>query len=96
MVAAGILDLSRDRNIPVIYQSAISLTDFRSVAIRDGLTGGVWREVWLGLTGQVEPVLAQGFGQSFSRDKEVHYAGLSQLKQIVSGLGLGVLLFEIM
>jgi hypothetical protein len=76
---------------PLIYQSAISLTDFRSVAIRDGLTGGVWREVWLGLTGQVEPVLAQGFGQSFSRDMEVHYAGLSLLKQIVSGLGLGVL-----
>lgn len=81
---------------PLIYQSAISLTDFRSVAIRDGLTGGVWREVWLGLTGQVEPVLAQGFGQSFSRDMEVHYAGLSLLKQIVSGLGLGVLLFEVM
>jgi hypothetical protein len=30
---------------PLIFQVAISLTDFNSISIKDGLTGGVWREV---------------------------------------------------
>lgn len=91
----GILVLAMIALFPLIFQFAMSLTDFRAVAIRDGLTGGVWREVWLGLTGQVEPVIVEDIGQSFSRTKEVSYAGISMLKQLLSGLGIGVLLFEI-
>ena len=91
----GILVLAMIALFPLIFQFAMSLTDFRAVAIRDGLTGGVWREVWLGLTGQVEPVIVEDIGQSFSRTKEVSYAEISMLKQLVSGLGIGVLLFEI-
>ena len=73
----------------------MSLTDFRATAIRDGLTGGVWREVWLGLTGQVEPVVVESIDQSFSRINEVSYAGISMLKQLLSSIGVSVMIFEI-
>ncbi len=39
---------------PLIFQFAMSLTDFNSTSIMDGLKGGVWREVWGGLTGQIK------------------------------------------
>ncbi len=42
---------------PLLFQSAMSLTDFSSLSIRDGLSGGVWREVARGLTFQVDPVV---------------------------------------
>ena len=32
---------------PMLFQLAMSLTDFQASSIRDGLTGGVLREVWL-------------------------------------------------
>jgi ABC-type sugar transport system permease subunit len=57
--------------VPLLYQIAISLTDFNSAAIRDGLNGGVWREVIGGLTGQITPSLS-GYP---SRANTVHYTG---------------------
>lgn len=92
----GLLVLGTIALFPLIYQVAIALTDFRAVAIRDGLTGGVWREVWLGLTGQVGPVDISALSQTLSRDREVHYAGFSVLKELVSGLGVGILIFEVL
>jgi ABC-type sugar transport system permease subunit len=59
LIALGLMAL-----FPLIFQFAMALTDFNVVSIRDGLTGGVWREVWLGLTGQVQPanlVLSSNF-----------------------------------
>ena len=91
----GILVLTTIALFPLIYQVAMSLTDFRATAIRDGLTGGVWREVWLGITGQVEPVVVESIDQSFSRINEVSYAGISMLKQLVSSIGISVIMFEI-
>ncbi len=42
---------------PLVFQTAMSLTDFSSLSIRDGLNGGVWREIARGLTFQVDPVV---------------------------------------
>ncbi len=78
---------------PMIYQAAMSLTDFSAVAIRDGLSGGVWREVWRGLTGQVEPVAAELFGRPSG--KMVHYAGLALLLQLLFGAAAPLVVYEI-
>jgi ABC-type sugar transport system permease subunit len=51
LVALGVITL-----FPLIYQGAMAITDFNILSIRDGLRGGVMREAWLGLTGQVDPV----------------------------------------
>ena len=50
---------------PLIFEFMMSLTDFNARSIKDGLTGGVFREAWLGLTGQVEPVPIE-FGANVS------------------------------
>jgi ABC-type sugar transport system permease subunit len=91
----GLVILAAIALFPLVFQLAISLTDFKATAIRDGLTGGVWREVWLGLSGQIEPVVVDELGQSFSSIREVSYVGLSLLKQLFSGLGVSVLVFEV-
>ena len=41
---------------PLVYQAAMSVTDFSAISIKDGLNGGVLREAWRGLTGQADPV----------------------------------------
>ncbi len=38
---------------PLVFQFAVSMTDFSSASIRDGFNGGIWRAVSGGLTGQV-------------------------------------------
>ena len=51
------------------------MTDFNSISIKDGLNGGIWREVWGGITGQIAVAL-----QKFPyRSKEVHYLGYRTL-----------------
>jgi len=57
---------------PIIFQFAISLTDFNSIAIKDGLNGGVWRAVREGLSGKVTAA-----DPEFPfRSKEVQYLGI--------------------
>lgn len=90
----GLFVLGAIAIFPMIFQLAMSLTDFSSPAIRDGLSGGVWREAWLGLTGQVEPVVVEMFRRSTSR--QVHYAGLSMLIQLLSGAAVDLVVFGIM
>jgi ABC-type sugar transport system permease subunit len=78
---------------PMIYQTAMSLTDFGATAIKDGLNGGVWREVWRGLTGQVDPVATTVFGRSTAR--EVHYAGAGVFLQLLSGAASELVVYEV-
>jgi arabinogalactan oligomer/maltooligosaccharide transport system permease protein len=80
---------------PLIYQGAMSLTDFGATAIKDGLNGGVWREVWQGLTGQVKPVAVDPFSFSRSSSKQVHYAGPVVLVQLLFGVGAEILVYEL-
>jgi ABC-type sugar transport system permease subunit len=57
--------------LPLLYQLGVSITDFSSTSIKDGFNGGIWREIWGGLTGVVDPISAN----LQSHSKEVHYIG---------------------
>jgi arabinogalactan oligomer/maltooligosaccharide transport system permease protein len=89
----GALTLILLAGYPLVYQAAVALTDFNALAIRDGMTGGVWREVWLGLTGQVEPVRLGNVFEGGVRSREVSYAGPGLLLAVLGGAD--VLAFEI-
>ena len=72
---------------PLIYQFGVSLTDFNSLSIRDGFNGGIWRELWGGFTGRIDPIETD----FRSRSTIVQFLGFSiylpALKQILnSGL----------
>ncbi len=76
--------------VPLFYQLGVSMTDFNSVSIKDGLNGGIWREVWGGITGQIGVAL-----QNFPyRSKEVHYLGLSNFKPVFDYLSQQQVLFN--
>jgi len=81
---------------PLIYQLGIALTDFNAISIRDGINGGIWREVREGLTGQVEPLEIDLFSFSRSSVKEVRYVGPRPLLQFFGDVGSGLLIFEIL
>lgn len=81
---------------PLIYQGAMALTDINGISIRDGINGGVWREVWLGLTGQVTAQPIDLFATTPATSQRVHYAGPGVLLQILAGLGASLLLFDTM
>jgi ABC-type sugar transport system permease subunit len=68
--------------LPLLFQLGVSSTDFNSVSIRDGLNGGITREVWKGLTGQVK---ANDFSFPF-RSTSVHYVGLNSYLPLLSYL----------
>jgi arabinogalactan oligomer/maltooligosaccharide transport system permease protein len=78
---------------PLLFQFAISLTDFNSVSIRDGLTGGVWREVWGGITGQIDPA-----NPEFPfRSLEVQYLGWRTYSPVFEWITAdGYLIFNIL
>ena len=92
LVALGLLAV-----FPLIYQVAMALTDFNLTSIRDGMTGGVWRAVWEGLTGQARPV-AVDIGEVFRgglRMNRVHYAGPGVFLSLVSGSATDLLVFNV-
>ncbi len=80
---------------PFIYQSAMSLTDFNAISIRDGINGGVWRAAWYGLTGQEKAAPLSIFGRG-SQSKTVHYAGPALLGQLLLGAAPDVLAFNLL
>ena len=47
---------------PLIFQSAMALTNLSTDSLKDGLQGGVWREVWRGLSGQARTVTCPCLG----------------------------------
>jgi len=71
--------------IPVVYETAMSVTDLRLNSLRDGINGGVMREAVGGVTGQVQAV---PFDLN-SRAKEVHYIGTELLDGFQQGFWLG-------
>ena len=83
--------------LPFLFQLGVSITDFNSSSIRDGFQGGIWREVYGGLTGQIEPVNPE---VPF-RSKEVQYTGFSGYLPIIKFIifnpvtGQSILLFNI-
>ncbi len=92
-LAPGVIVLILITIFPLFFQLAMALTDFTAVSIRDGLTGGVWRAVWEGLSGQAAPVEVDLFNLRTAA-REVRYAGPGLLLQLFSGLGNDILVFE--
>jgi ABC-type sugar transport system permease subunit len=80
--------------LPLLFQFAVSMTDFSVVSIRDGFQGGLWRAIWGGLTGQL-PQVAITPDIPFSN--QVNYVGLSSYSGIfryfIAGSPYGSLLF---
>lgn len=84
-ILPGLIALVLITIFPLIYQFAMAMTDFRASAIVDGINGGVWREVWRGVTGQVEPRQVNVFDSNSGR--QVHYTGLYGLIGVLFGVG---------
>ncbi|MEP6894819.1 MAG: ABC transporter permease subunit, partial [Chloroflexota bacterium] len=78
---------------PLIFQFAISLTDFNSISIRDGFNGGVWRAVWEGITGKSAAVVTE-----FPfRSKVVQFLGLRTYTPVFGWItDSGILVFNIL
>lgn len=57
---------------PLIYQFGLSMTDFNNLSIKDGFNGGIWRELWGGISGKIDPVDAD----LQSRSTLVQFLGL--------------------
>lgn len=55
---------------PLLFQVGISITSLNGQSLRDGLRGGIVRELWGGLTGQI-PVAGEN-----AAPQQVHFIGL--------------------
>lgn len=75
----GLMALGLMGILPILYQFAISLTDFNTSfgSFKDGLNGGIWREVVAGLTGQKDAALfSPSLSRGFQRPSAVSYIAL--------------------
>jgi ABC-type sugar transport system permease subunit len=76
---------------PLLFQIAISITSLDGQSLRDGLHGGIVREVWGGLTGQI-PVAG-----SNATPTQVHFIGLDNYPGVFDWLSsMGLPIFSIM
>jgi ABC-type sugar transport system permease subunit len=82
--------------IPFLYQTAMALTDFSSISIRDGINGGVLREVWRGVTLQTPPVQLDLFDPSPNFAREVRFAGIGLVWQMLTGVWADVMVFDVL
>lgn len=79
---------------PLFFQLGISLTDFSAASLKDGLQGGLWREIWGGLTGQVQPLVG---ADPFTRSNTVNYVGPVGYLPVLNFLSQsGLLVFNIL
>ena len=82
---------------PLVFQFAISMTDFNSISIRDGFNGGIWRAIFGGLTGQI-PISTFDLQ---TRSNQVNFTGLNLYPPVftyISGdpSGRSILFYNIM
>jgi ABC-type sugar transport system permease subunit len=88
LVAFGLLTL-----FPLLFQFAVSLTDFNSASIRDGFQGGIWRAFSEGITGRLEPVAVT----VPNRASQVNYTGLASYPPVLDYLTQrGILVFNVL
>ena len=66
----GLLAFTALTIFPLLFQAGISMTSLNSQSLRDGLRGGIVRELWGGLTGQI-PIASQNAPR-----QQVHFIGL--------------------
>ena len=79
---------------PIVFQFAMSLTDFSVYSIIDGIRGGVWRAVGQGLLGWEKVVPVEVFGRT-PIQSQVHYSGLYLLLQLFLGAAASPLIFNL-
>jgi len=91
----GVVVLGAIILFPLIYQAAMSLTDFSRLSIRDGIRGGVWREVAGGLTGQIGAIDYSPFGTQAASTR-VQFAGVDVLWNILRGGAAGTIVFTLL
>ncbi|MEM5773477.1 MAG: sugar ABC transporter permease [Anaerolineaceae bacterium] len=91
----GMVGLAVITLFPLIYQLAMALTDFNGSSIFDGMQGGVWREVWKGLSGQVKPLYSGFSVQAAAGDRTVHYTGIGQLRDVFSIFSRDLFVFDL-
>jgi ABC-type sugar transport system permease subunit len=93
MIAFALLTI-----LPLVFQFAISMTDFNASSLRDGLNGGVWRAVWEGLSGQDN---ANSFDIEV-RSNRVNFTGLNAYSPVFGYIagrpddGWSILFFNVM
>lgn len=76
--------------LPLVYQFGMSMTTLSGSSLRDGLQGGLGREIWGGLTGQIEVPPRDSNLDQF----KVHYIGLMSYPDTMGFLsGFGVTFF---
>jgi ABC-type sugar transport system permease subunit len=92
-LAPGLMAFTVLTILPLLFQFAVSLTDFNSASIRDGFQGGIWREVSGGLTGQI----AASAGRISFRSNTVHFTGLNSYLPALNYItGQRILVFNIL
>jgi ABC-type sugar transport system permease subunit len=84
-LAPGLLAVAVLVILPLLFETAMALTDVQRSSLRDGINGGVLREAVGGLTGSIP---AQSFDLNAS-PREVHYVGLDLLSAFSGGVWLG-------
>jgi len=84
-LAPGLLAVAVLCILPLLFEAAMSLTDFSRSSIRDGINGGVLREAIGGLTGSIP---ARAFDLD-ATGREVHYVGPELLAAFTGGVWLG-------
>ncbi len=93
-LAPGVIVLALITFYPLIFQVGIALTDFNTTSIKDGIQGGIGRELWKGVTGRAEPVQVDIFARSRPSSKTVRYVGIGTFLDFISAGGMGLLVFE--
>ncbi|HLO13833.1 MAG TPA: ABC transporter permease subunit [Anaerolineales bacterium] len=81
--------------VPLIFEIAISMTDFNAASLRDGFHGGLWRAIEQGLTGQIP---AQQIDIQ-TRANRVNFTGLNTYLPVLRYISEGpwsILFFNVM
>ncbi|MBM3180826.1 MAG: ABC transporter permease subunit [Chloroflexi bacterium] len=96
-LTAGLIAFAIFTIFPMLFQIAISTTDFNVTSIRDGFQGGIWRTFWNGITGQI-PITPL---DTETHPSQVNFTGLTSYPQVFNFIagapsGHSILFFNIM
>jgi ABC-type sugar transport system permease subunit len=92
----GLITFSVLTLFPLLFQLAVSMTDFSTTSIRDGFNGGIWRAITGGLAGKL-PITSVDIG---ARSSQVHFVALNLYPPVAAFItyinGSSVLFFNVM
>ena len=89
----GLIAFSVLTIFPLVFEIGISLTDFNVASLRDGFHGGIWREIWGGLTGLIHATPLQIQNSS----SQVHYTGWGAYAPVMGYItSNGILVFNVL